>query len=185
MTFATTPVTMEEVLLDWYRSESERWKDHRLAYEKANPGLNETQLAGDSLRNYRAPLFNRKSTNSGVFFDELPTTWLKADVEVGVLAEAIPMNCWGMPDARSVEALVSGHNELRNIKVTRDQLKHRPILATKSVQARPMLLDGYHRVAGLINANEQRLIPVFYCVCERIDDWHFYWEPYTSPADAR
>ena len=40
-----------------------------------------------------------------------------------------------------------------------------------------MLLDGYHRAAGLINANEQQTIPVFYCVCPRIDDWHFYWEP--------
>ena len=172
-----TEVPADEVLLDWYRSEPHRWREHRVAFEAKNPGLSEVQLAQGSLRDYRGPLFIRKSTGSGVFFDDYPTTWYKAEVPLGVLAGATPMNCWDLPYARTVREVAVEHEELKLIRVTRAQLKHRPVLATKSIQARPMLLDGYHRAAGLINSNEQQPIPVFYCVCPRIDDWHFYWEP--------
>jgi len=37
-----------------------------------------------------------------------------------------------------------------------------------------ILLDGYHRAAGLINANESAAIPVYWAICPNLQDWGYY-----------
>jgi len=171
-----TPVSQDEVLLDWYRSEAARpdQQRHRVPFEAQNRGLIEQELANSGIRYLRGMLFRKKSTGNGIFFDDYPLAWFKTAVSVRSLASATAIDCWGMPHCRTVGDVARLVPELAQLRIAASQINHRPVLVAADAKAQPVLMDGYHRAAGLINSAEAASIPIFFGVGAGVTDWFFH-----------
>jgi hypothetical protein len=109
------------------------------------------------------------------FFNSNPTTWVETEITLAQLkVSAALKNAWWPIAAETVEQAVRAVTDLQGVSMTPQQLKHRLTLVATAADARPVLLDGYHRAHGLIQAGDAAPIPVYFGVCPSLAAWHLY-----------
>jgi hypothetical protein len=173
------PVTQEQVLLDWYRSERDvDWqREHRLPFEQWRVGRAEQDIGNEGIRFLKGALLQCRSRPEP-FFDAYPTVWFTAQMTSRELADATAIDCWGPAAPKTVRETVARVARLRDIdrRGRANGGEHRLIVVSThdAPNAKLILLDGYHRSASLIRANVPAPICVYWGICPQLTDWDYY-----------
>ena len=175
MTIVACAVSQDEVLLSWYQSEADvTWqKRARSEFELKRLGKPALLIANEGIRYFRYNLLKCVS-DARPFFDVHPTSWFRASMNVVELGNCTAIDCWGRPDCRTVADIAMAQPALRECRATAASLEYPLILASASDADVAVLLDGYHRAAGLIHAREADPLPAYWAVCPGIADWGYY-----------
>ncbi|HVX90302.1 MAG TPA: hypothetical protein VHC20_01560 [Candidatus Paceibacterota bacterium] len=174
MPFDCCPALLNEVLLDWYRSEADvDWQtEHREPFERQRGMRPEVELADEAVRYLKGSLLQCRS-DPRPFFDLYQTSWFKAYVTLQELMTAIAIDSWGRPAPGTIGEVAprSGVNER---PVPRSAGRLILLSTTDAPGARLILLDGYRRSERLIDEALAMPIPVFWGVCEQLAEWDYY-----------
>jgi hypothetical protein len=169
------PVSQDEVLLSWYRSERDvDWqKEHRRPFEQARPDCREQDVANEGIRYLRGALLQCRSTTEP-FFDVYATAWFAVEITLDELAGATAVDCFGLASCRTVRDVAGILPALRRTRTSVATLKYPLLVVSESQDAKLLLLDGYNRAAGLIHSNETSPIPAYWGVCENLRHWDYH-----------
>jgi hypothetical protein len=175
MPFDCRPVSLDEVLLEWYRSEAKvDWqREHRESFERQRGQRSESDLASAAVRKIKGALLQCR-TSSRPFFEAYPTSWFSGYVTVPELASSVAIDCWGTPAPATV-----AHFALEATRVITPLVREFPkrvivLSMTEAPDARLILLDGYRRSSRLIESGGVVPIPVFWGVCAQLSEWDYY-----------
>lgn len=176
-----TPVTQEEVFLDWYRSEARREPGLRAQLDAAFGQRTESDRAQLGLRMLRGPLLQHRAqlpqvlpdgtrvVSTILFFDVYRVAWFETEMPASALADATAIQAFAAYN--TVRDVASQHPGFQNCTV---DLTHRPILLTETQGGRMILADGYHRTAGMLQRQWAAPVKVFLGVCPALPDWAHY-----------